>query len=78
MFHSIQLNVNNPHFLIMQGRIAKIVSHKPADTLAMVEEAAGTKMYEGKKAVAEKKLLGKEQKLQDIERAMKETVRPEI
>ena len=23
MFHSVQLNVNNPHFLIMQGRITK-------------------------------------------------------
>ncbi len=24
MFHSVQLNVNNPHFLIMQGRINKV------------------------------------------------------
>lgn len=24
MFHSVQLNVNNPHFLIMQGRITKV------------------------------------------------------
>ena len=24
MFHSVQLNVNNPHFLIMQGRISKV------------------------------------------------------
>ena len=24
LFHSIQLNVNNPHFLIMQGRITKV------------------------------------------------------
>ena len=27
MFHSVQLNVNNPHFLIMQGRITKVLSH---------------------------------------------------
>lgn len=28
LFHSVQLNVNNPHFLIMQGRITKVrVSH---------------------------------------------------
>lgn len=25
LFHSIQLNVNNPHFLIMQGRITKVM-----------------------------------------------------
>lgn len=24
LFHSVQLNVNNPHFLIMQGRITKV------------------------------------------------------
>ena len=24
MFHSVQLNINNPHFLIMQGRITKV------------------------------------------------------
>jgi hypothetical protein len=27
MFHSVQLNVNNPHFLIMQGRITKVLNH---------------------------------------------------
>lgn len=26
LFHSVQLNVNNPHFLIMQGRITKVRS----------------------------------------------------
>jgi structural maintenance of chromosome 2 len=25
LFHSVQLNVNNPHFLIMQGRITKVL-----------------------------------------------------
>ena len=24
LFHSVQLNVNNPHFLIMQGRVTKV------------------------------------------------------
>lgn len=24
MFQSVQLNVNNPHFLIMQGRVTKV------------------------------------------------------
>lgn len=26
MFQSVQLNVNNPHFLIMQGRVTKVRS----------------------------------------------------
>lgn len=29
LFCSVQLNVNNPHFLIMQGRITKVLNMKP-------------------------------------------------
>ena len=29
LFHSVGLNVNNPHFLIMQGRITKVLNMKP-------------------------------------------------
>lgn len=43
LFHSVGLNVNNPHFLIMQGRITKVCNMKPTETLGMIEEAAGTK-----------------------------------
>jgi structural maintenance of chromosome 2 len=49
LFHSVQLNINNPHFLIMQGRITKVLNMKPVEVLAMIEEAAGTRMYEAKK-----------------------------
>ena len=49
LFHSVQLNVNNPHFLIMQGRITKVLNMKPPEILSMVEEAAGTRMFETKK-----------------------------
>ncbi|KAG8235123.1 hypothetical protein J437_LFUL014386, partial [Ladona fulva] len=31
MFRSVQLNVNNPHFLIMQGRITKVLNMKPQE-----------------------------------------------
>merc|ERR1712032_997967 len=51
-FHSVQLNVNNPHFLIMQGRITKVLNMKPHEILGMVEEAAGTRMYETKRKTA--------------------------
>jgi structural maintenance of chromosome 2 len=49
LFHSVQLNVNNPHFLIMQGRIVKVMNMKPPEILALIEEAAGTRMFETKK-----------------------------
>ena len=61
-FHSVSLNVNNPHFLIMQGRITKVINMKPQETLSMIEEAAGTRMYENKKAVALKTLEKKQNK----------------
>ncbi len=30
IFMGVQLNVNNPHFLVMQGRIAQVINMKPA------------------------------------------------
>lgn len=31
LFCSVQLNVNNPHFLIMQGKITKVLNMKPPE-----------------------------------------------
>ena len=66
MFCSVQLNVNNPHFLIMQGRITKVLNMKPMEILSMIEEAAGTRMYETKKQAALKVIEKKDNKLAEI------------
>lgn len=66
LFCSVQLNVNNPHFLIMQGRITKVLNMKPLEILSMIEEAAGTRMYENKKQAALKNIEKKDAKLQEI------------
>ncbi|KAL2540043.1 Structural maintenance of chromosomes protein 2-1 [Abeliophyllum distichum] len=60
LFHSVQLNVNKPHFLIMQWRITKVLNMKPPEILSMLEEAAGTRMYESKKEAALKTLEKKQ------------------
>ena len=52
LFRSVQLNVNQPHFLIMQGQITRILGMKPAELKALIEEAAGTGMYQEQKAKA--------------------------
>jgi structural maintenance of chromosome 2 len=65
-FHSVQLNVNNPHFLIMQGRITKVLNMKPPEVLGMIEEAAGTRMYEAKKQAAVKTIEKKQVKVEEI------------
>ncbi|NXG51766.1 SMC2 protein, partial [Psilopogon haemacephalus] len=78
LFCSVGLNVNNPHFLIMQGRITKILSMKPAEILAMIEEAAGTRMYESKKIIAHKSIEKKENKLKEIEGVLDEDISPTL
>ena len=45
LFHSVQLNVNNPHFLIMQGRITKVLNMKPPEILSMLEEVRWMRGY---------------------------------
>merc|ERR1712187_727427 len=71
LFHSIQLNINNPHFLIMQGRITKFLSAKPHEILSMIEEATGTRLYEIKKNIAMKILDKKQMKMNAIEELLK-------
>ncbi|XP_028314054.1 structural maintenance of chromosomes protein 2 [Gouania willdenowi] len=76
LFCSIGLNVNNPHFLIMQGRITKVLNMKPPEILAMIEEAAGTRMYECKKISAQKTIEKKEAKLKEINNILDEEITP--
>ncbi|KAL7214486.1 hypothetical protein ACSBR1_026822 [Camellia fascicularis] len=61
LFHSVQLNVNNPQFVIMQGRITKVLNMKPPEILSMLEEAA-LKTLEKKQSKVDEidKLLGQE------------------
>lgn len=78
LFHSVQLNVNNPHFLIMQGRITKVLNMKPAEILGMVEEAAGTRMYETKKGAAIKTIEKKQLKLDELNSVLEEEITPTL
>lgn len=78
LFHSVQLNVNNPHFLIMQGRITKVLNMKPAETLSMIEEAAGTRMFETKKIAARKTMEKKEHKITEINALLEENITPTL
>ena len=66
LFHSVQLNINNPHFLIMQGRITKVINMSPIELLGLIAEAAGTKMYEAKKDAALKTIEKKQAKVEEI------------
>lgn len=78
LFHSVQLNVNNPHFLIMQGRITKVLNMKPPEILSMLEEAAGTRMYETKKEAALKTLEKKQSKVDEINKLLDQEILPAL
>ncbi|NXH38968.1 SMC2 protein, partial [Dicaeum eximium] len=78
LFCSVGLNVNNPHFLIMQGQITKVLNMKPPEILAMIEEAAGTRMYESKKIAAQKTIEKKESKLKSIQTVLNEEISPSL
>jgi structural maintenance of chromosome 2 len=78
MFHSVQLNVNNPHFLIMQGRITKVLNMKPPEILSMIEEAAGTRMFETKKQASLKTIEKKQLKVDEITKCIDEEITPTL
>lgn len=78
LFQSVQLNINNPNFLIMQGKITKVLNMKPAEILSLIEEAAGTKMFEDRKDKAEKTMAKKETKLQEIRALLAEEIEPKL
>ncbi|XP_055382304.1 structural maintenance of chromosomes protein 2 [Condylostylus longicornis] len=78
LFCSVQLNVNNPSFLIMQGRITKVLNMKPQETLSMIEEAAGTSMYESKKVETTRLIEKKDVKVRETDTLLKEEVEPRL
>lgn len=78
LFQSVQLNINNPNFLIMQGKITKVLNMKPAEILALIEEAAGTRTFEDRKDKAQKTMAKKEAKLVEIRNLLHEEIEPKL
>ncbi|KAK2591642.1 Structural maintenance of chromosomes protein 2 [Conoideocrella luteorostrata] len=78
LFQSVQLNINNPNFLIMQGRITKVLNMKAVEILAMIEEAAGTRMFEDRRDKALKTMGKKELKLQELRELLKDEIEPKL
>ncbi|PNS18708.1 hypothetical protein CAC42_5247 [Sphaceloma murrayae] len=78
LFQSVQLNINNPNFLIMQGRITKVLNMKKEEILGMVEEAAGTRMFEDRRDKAFRTMAKKEMKVQEIQELLREEIEPKL
>ena len=78
LFRHVQLNIDNPHFLVAQGRITKIINLKPADLVAMLEETAGTSLYNEKKEDSLKIMRSKEKKVLEIEEILNNEIMPQM
>ncbi|KAF8346307.1 condensin complex subunit SMC2 [Amanita rubescens] len=78
LFQSVQLNINNPNFVIMQGRITKVLNMRPQEILGLVEEAAGTRMFEERKDKAKKTMSKKEKRVEEITAILEEEITPKL
>ncbi|KAG9019839.1 Structural maintenance of chromosomes protein 2 [Tulasnella sp. 427] len=78
LFQSVQLNINNPNFLIQQGRITKVLNMRPQEILGLVEEAAGTRMFEDRKEKAIRTMGKKEKKVEEITALLDEEITPKL
>ena len=78
LFLSVQLNINNPHFLIMQGKVRQVVHMKPIEILGLLEEAAGTSIYEMRKESSLKMIKKKQNKLDEINKILNDEITPQL
>jgi structural maintenance of chromosome 2 len=62
----------------MTGRITKVLNMKPHEILGMVEEAAGTRMYETKRVAALKTIEKKQQKVDELNSVLSEEITPTL
>lgn len=62
----------------MQGKITKVLNMKPIEILSMIEEAAGTKTYDIKKANSLLTIDKKNSKLTEIEHILRDDITPMI
>ncbi|KAK0409910.1 hypothetical protein QR680_004837 [Steinernema hermaphroditum] len=78
LFRSVGLNINNPHFLIMQGRVTKVLNMKPPEILGMIEEAAGTRLYDDKVAKTLGTIEQKNKKMEEITGIIRDDLEPKM
>ncbi len=78
LFQSVQLNINNPNFMIAQGKVMQVLNMKAKEILAMLEEAAGTRMFEDRRDKAYKTMAKKEMKVQEIAELLREEIDPKL
>lgn len=77
-FMHVGLNVNNANFLIMQGRITQVINMKPREIQSLIEETAGTNVYESTKRKALATMAKKQRKLDEIDQILMNELEPKL
>ncbi|KAI5806929.1 hypothetical protein EDC01DRAFT_6535 [Geopyxis carbonaria] len=77
-FQGVGLNINNPNFVIMQGRITKVLNMKPKEILALLEEAAGTRMFDERREKAVRTIEKKDKKVEELSGLLHEEILPKL
>lgn len=75
-FESISLNVDNPHFMVLQGTVHKLIGMRSMDMLSLIEEAVGTKAFDHRRRTAETLIRNKERKIQEIDENISTQIGP--
>lgn len=78
LFRSVGLSIDNPTFLVMQGRITTILNMRPQEVLSLLEECTGTLVYESNRQEAMRTFEQKEAKLQSIAQTLQEDILPRL
>lgn len=66
----------SPYFIVMQGKVTKILGMKSNQFLSLIEECAGTSTYQQEKLRAYATLEKKERKLVEIKETLSKTIFP--
>ncbi|KAH9394634.1 Structural maintenance of chromosomes protein 2 [Tyrophagus putrescentiae] len=74
-FQAVSLNIHNPHFLIMQGKLSKLLLQNQQ---SMVEEAVGVSTYETKKKHNLAKIAKCDKILEENDKLLSESIRPKM
>lgn len=75
-FESISLNVDNPHFMVLQGTVHKLIGMRSQDILSLIEEAVGTKAFDHRRRTAENLIRSKEKKMEEIDNNIETQIGP--
>ena len=78
MFQHVGININHPNFIIMQGKITKVVNMKPMEVLQMIEETCGATAYQKKRDRIEREIRDRERKMEGMAQMINEVILPAL